>query len=135
MNVLFIITDQQRANHLSCAGNPDLRTPNIDCLAHESIRFTNAYCANPMCMPNRSTIFTGKYPSIHGVRCNGINLDPEIQTFPQSLLNSGYHTCSFGKIHLNWYGTPWSRKYFSYEMLIPYIFTPKEKQRPCYIQQ
>lgn len=130
MNVLFIITDQQRANHLSCAGNPDLRTPNIDCLAHESIRFTNAYCANPMCMPNRSTIFTGKYPSIHGVRCNGINLDPEIPTFPQSLLNSGYHTCSFGKIHLNWYGTPWSRKYFSYEMLIPYIFTSKEKQIP-----
>ncbi|TFF86638.1 MAG: DUF4976 domain-containing protein [Promethearchaeota archaeon] len=130
MNVLFIITDQQRADHLSCAGNPDLKTPNIDRFASESLRFTNAYCANPMCMPNRSTIFTGKYPSIHGVRCNGINLDPKIPTFPQSLLNSGYHTSSFGKIHLNWYGTPWSRKYFSYEMVIPFIYTPKEKRKP-----
>ena len=86
MNVLFIITDQQRADHLSCAGNPDLKTPNLDRFASESVRFTNAYCTNPMCMPNRSTIFTGKYPSIHGVRCNGINLNPEIPTFPESLL-------------------------------------------------
>ncbi|MHA1525974.1 MAG: sulfatase family protein [Promethearchaeota archaeon] len=130
MNVLFIITDQQRADHLSCAGNPDLKTPNLDRFASESVRFTNAYCTNPMSMPNRSTIFTGKYPSIHGVRCNGINLNPEIPTFPESLLKSGYHTSSFGKIHLNWYGTPWSRKSFSYEMLIPFIYTPKEKQRP-----
>jgi len=130
MNVLFIITDQQRADHLSCAGNPDLKTPNLDRFASESVRFTNAFCANPMCMPNRSTIFTGKYPSIHGVRCNGINLNPEIPTFPESLLKSGYHTSSFGKIHLNWYGTPWNRKDFSYETLISFIYTPKEKQRP-----
>ncbi len=130
MNVLLILTDQQRADHLSCAGNPDLKTPNLDRFASEGIRFTNAYCANPMCMPNRSTIFTGKYPSIHGVRCNGINLNPDIPTFTQSLLDSGYHTCSFGKIHLNWYGTPWSRKHFSYEMLIPFIYTPKDKQKP-----
>ena len=129
MNVLLILTDQQRADHLSCAGNPDLKTPNLDRFASEGIRFTNAYCANPMCMPNRSTIFTGKYPSIHGVRCNGINLNPDIPTFTQSLLDSGYHTCSFGKIHLNWYGTPWNRKHFSYEMLIPFIYTPKNKQK------
>lgn len=130
MNVLFIITDQQRADHLGCAGNPDLKTPNIDRLASEGVRFTNAYCANPMCMPNRATIFTGTYPSIHGVRCNGINLDPKIPTFTQALLNSGYHTASFGKVHLNWYGTPWNRKYDSHEMLIPFIYTPKEKRKP-----
>ncbi|MFX1339719.1 MAG: sulfatase-like hydrolase/transferase, partial [Promethearchaeota archaeon] len=75
MNVLFIITDQLRADHLACYGNPDIKTPNIDALASDGIRFTNAYCTNPICMPNRATIFTGKYPNIHGVRCNGINLD------------------------------------------------------------
>jgi len=47
MNVLFIITDQQRADHLGCAGNPDLKTPNLDKLASESVRFTSAFCANP----------------------------------------------------------------------------------------
>ncbi|MHA1842664.1 MAG: sulfatase family protein [Promethearchaeota archaeon] len=130
MNVLFIITDQQRADHLSCAGNSDLKTPNIDRLASEGLRFTNAYCANPMCMPNRSTIFTGKYPSIHGVRCNGINLNPNIPTFTDALRKTGYHTGSIGKIHLNWYGTPWSRKYFSYEQMIPFIYTPREKRIP-----
>jgi arylsulfatase A-like enzyme len=130
MNVLFIITDAQRADHLGCSGNPDLKTPNIDRLASEGIRFTNFYCANPFCMPNRATIFTGKYPSIHGVRCNGINLNPKIPTFTQSLLNSGYYNCSMGKIHLNWYGTPWSRKYYSHEQLIVSIYVPKEKRIP-----
>jgi len=130
MNVLFIITDAQRADHLGCAGNPDIKTPNVDLLASEGVRFTNMYCANPMCMPNRATIFTGKYPSIHGVRCNGINLNPKIPTFTQTLHEVGYHTCSMGKIHLNWYGTPWSRKNYSHEQLIVSIYTPKDKRRP-----
>ncbi len=47
MNVLIIMTDQQRADHLSCAGNPVLKTPNIDSIGKVGIRFTNAFCANP----------------------------------------------------------------------------------------
>ncbi len=54
MNVLFIMTDQQRADHLGCAGNPVLKTPNIDSIAREGVRFENAYVTNPMCMPNRA---------------------------------------------------------------------------------
>ena len=130
MNVLFIITDQQRYSHLGSSGNPYIKTPNLDRLAAEGIRFSNAYVANPICMPNRSSIFTGKYPSIHGVRCNGINLDPAIRTFTQSLIDTGYQTCSIGKIHLNFYGTPFSRKYYSVEQMIPFIYTPKEKRKP-----
>ena len=122
MNVLFIITDAQRADHLGCYGNPVLKTPNIDGLASKSIRFTNCYCANPFCMPNRASIFTGKYPSIHGVRCNGINLNPSIPTFIQSLHNDGYYTYSAGKIHLNWQGSPYSRKSKSAEMIIPHLY-------------
>jgi arylsulfatase A-like enzyme len=130
MNVLFIITDQQRADHMGCAGNPDLKTPNLDKLASEGIRFTNTYVANPMCMPNRATIFTGKYPSVHGVRSNGINLNPQIPTFTQTLLDNGYHTCSIGKIHLNFYAGPYSRKFSSVESMITSVFVDKEKQPP-----
>lgn len=130
MNVLFIITDQQRADHLGGAGNPDLKTPNLDRLAAEGMRFTNAYVANPICMPNRSTIFTGKYPSIHGTRFNGINLNPQIETFPQALLKNGYHTCSIGKIHLNFYGGPIKRKYKSAESMITFFYNDRDKRPP-----
>jgi len=82
-----------------------LKTPNIDRIANEGIRFTNFYCNNPICMPNRSTIFTGQYPSVHGVTTNGRNLPENTKTFVDILLESGiYHTASFGKIHLNYFG-------------------------------
>lgn len=105
-NFLFIITDQQRKDHLSCY-NPymKLKTPNIDKIARDGIRFTNFYCNNPICMPNRSTIFTGQYPSIHGVITNGRNLPQGTQTFLDILIESNvYYTASFGKIHLNYFG-------------------------------
>ncbi|MBA7661553.1 Ulvan-active sulfatase [subsurface metagenome] len=80
MNVLFIITDAQRVDHLSCYGNKTLKTPNIDRLASESVRFTNYFCTNPICMPNRATMITGLYPNVHGVRSNGINLKEDVPT-------------------------------------------------------
>jgi arylsulfatase A-like enzyme len=127
-NMLFIITDQLRADHLACYGNQEIKTPNIDALAKEGLRFTNAYCANPICMPNRSTIFTSKYPSIHGVRCNGINLDPKIPTFTQSLRDCGYHTISIGKIHLNCFTPLFSRKENSVEQIVSWAFQTKNKR-------
>jgi len=100
MNVLFIITDQQRSSHLSCMGNPLLKTPNIDKIANEGgVRFTNYFCANPICMPNRASFFTGAYPSEHKTRSNGINLNPEHPTITEILSKLGYHTCSVGKLH------------------------------------
>ncbi|MBY8984785.1 MAG: sulfatase-like hydrolase/transferase [Candidatus Lokiarchaeota archaeon] len=100
MNVLFIITDQHRSDHMSCAGNTTLKTPNLDKLASEGVRFTSAYVANPICMPNRASIFTGLYPNMHGVRTAGMNLPEEVPTFTETLLNNGYHTIAIGKIHL-----------------------------------
>ena len=100
MNVLFIITDQHRADHMSCAGNPTLKTPNLDRLASDGIRFTSAYAANPICMPNRATIFTGLYPNMHGVRTAGMNLPEDVPTFTEILRKNGYHTFVAGKIHL-----------------------------------
>ena len=105
LNFLFIFTDQQRKDHLSCYNeNMVLKTPNIDKIAKEGIRFTNFYCNNPICMPNRSTIFTGQYPSVHGVTTNGRNLPQGTRTFVDILRENGYHTANFGKIHLNYFG-------------------------------
>ena len=108
MNFLFIFTDQQRADHLSCYNsNMALKTPNIDSIGKNGIVFSRFYCNNPICMPNRSTVFTGQYPSIHGVTTNGRNLPQGTRTFVDILLESGvYHTASFGKIHLNYFGFP-----------------------------
>ena len=100
MNILFIITDQQRSSHLSCMGNPILKTPNIDKIVNEGgVRFTNYFCANPICMPNRASFFTGAYPSEHKTRSNGINLNSKLPTITEILNNLGYHTCSVGKLH------------------------------------
>ncbi|NDH24326.1 MAG: sulfatase, partial [Actinobacteria bacterium] len=73
-NVLFVICDQLRADHLGFAGNPIVRTPNIDSLAARGTVFDRAYVNNPVCMPNRSTIMTGRMPSAHGVVFNDRSL-------------------------------------------------------------
>ncbi len=105
MNVIFFITDQQRADHLGCAGNAILKTPNIDKLASEGTRFSNAYVANPTCMPNRASIMTGQYPNTC-VRSFGINLPLHIPTFSGTLRELGYATKCVGKLHLSY----WHRK-------------------------
>lgn len=110
MNVLFIITDQQRADHLSCAGNPILKTPNIDSIGNDGVMFTNAFVANPMCMPNRASLLTGLYPNMHGLRSNGINLPLNVPTITQTLQKRGYHTVNVGKMHLQFHFPPFRRK-------------------------
>lgn len=99
-NVLCIVTDQQRHDHLSCSGNPVLRTPHIDGIAARGVRFERAYVNCPLCMPGRATLFTGRTPRGHNVRTNGIPLDPSIPTLPQALAEAGYRTHSVGKLHL-----------------------------------
>ena len=70
-NILLIMTDQQFADAISCTmGRQYIDTPNIDSLAASGILFTKAYCANPLCVPNRTSIFTGRYPHEHGKQTN-----------------------------------------------------------------
>ncbi len=64
-NIVFILTDNQGAWHLGCYGNPDFQTPNIDRLASDGVRFTNAIANNPVCSPTRATYLTGLTPSQH----------------------------------------------------------------------
>jgi len=106
-NFLLFITDQQRADHLGCYGNSVLRTPHIDAIAQQGWRFGRFFVANPICMPNRATIMTGRMPSLHGVRHNGIPLSIEQTTFVERLRSEGYRTALVGKSHLqNFTGQP-----------------------------
>ncbi|GFE50657.1 sulfatase [Roseobacter cerasinus] len=99
-NFLFIITDQHRADHLGCGGNPIVRTPNIDGLAARGTMWDRFYVANPICMPNRASIMTGRMCSAHGARHNGIPLSRDHTTFVELLRDAGYSTGLIGKSHL-----------------------------------
>lgn len=98
-NFLMISTDQQRADHLGCYGANLLKTPNIDGLALLGTRYENAYVASPVCMPNRASLVTGRMPSVHGVRHNGLNLDLGSMTFAEALRQEGWRTSLSGKPH------------------------------------
>lgn len=99
-NFLFIITDQQRADWLGCYGHPVLRTPHIDSIAARGTRFDNFHAASPVCMPNRASLLTGRYPSLHGLRYNGCVLPQSANTFVDVLAGAGYDTAAIGKSHL-----------------------------------
>lgn len=99
-NVVLIMTDQQRADYLGCAGHPILQTPHIDALAKGGVRFDRCYVASPVCMPNRSSIMTGRMPSAHRARMNGIPLSLQENTFVDLLRMRGYRTSLVGKSHL-----------------------------------
>lgn len=97
---LVFITDQQRADWLGCMGHPVLRTPNIDSIANRGTLFTEFHVASPVCMPNRASLMTGRYPSQHGLRYNGCALPLRANTFVDVLRTGGYDTAAIGKSHL-----------------------------------
>ncbi len=99
-NFLFFITDQHRADYLGCAGHPIVRTPHIDAIAAKGTRFDNFHVATPVCMPNRASLLTGRYPSAHGLRYNGCELSYRASTFTQVLQAGGYRTALIGKSHV-----------------------------------
>jgi arylsulfatase A-like enzyme len=99
-NVLLVLTDQQRADHLGCYGNQVLHTPNIDALATRGVVFERFYVTSPVCMPNRASLMTGRLPSLHGVRSNGLSLHFGNVVFTELLRVAGYRTALVGKSHL-----------------------------------
>jgi arylsulfatase A-like enzyme len=102
-NVLFVITDQQRRDSLGCYGNAYTSTPNLDALARRGTRFDRNYVANPICMPNRLSLMSGRMPSNHGLWTNGLLLEPQ-PTLPGYLQDNGLATASIGKIHFTPFG-------------------------------
>jgi arylsulfatase len=101
-NILFIMTDEQRGDCLGCYGNPVLRTPHIDSIAENGVRFERGYVQNPMCMPARMAIMTGRYCSEHGcnINCTGIPKHEQEHTVMQYLRDAGYYTAAIGKMHM-----------------------------------
>jgi len=102
-NILLIITDQQHARMLGCAGNRFVKTPSLDRLAAEGVRFDRAYCANPVCIPSRLSMMTGVMPSRIGMEKNGHAVVPPAlheHSLGQIFKKHGYLTVYGGKVHL-----------------------------------
>jgi arylsulfatase A-like enzyme len=103
---LLLLTDQQRKDSLGAYGTSFARTPNLDRLAREGVRFERAYGTNPFCCPARASILTGLYPRTHGVWDNGVQFDAvRPPTLGDLLQERGRRTGCIGKLHLNsWFG-------------------------------
>ena len=104
-NILFIMTDQQSRHMMSCAGNPYVKTPAMDSMAESGTRFTRAYCTNPVCVPSRFSLFTGRMPSEIKLQNNGPVRAPEAiegikpTGLGWTLNNGGYDAVYAGKQH------------------------------------
>ncbi len=99
-NVVFVLTDDQRADALSCMGHPHLKTPNIDRLAKEGALFKNHFCTTSLCSPSRASILGGLYAHAHGVVNNFTDYPKDLPTFPRTLQDDGYTTAYIGKWHM-----------------------------------
>ncbi len=99
-NLLFILTDQQRADTLGAYGNEQIKTPHLDALAGKGFLFEAFYVANPMCSPSRATLLTGLYSHTHGVTDNNVPLSPDVPILIDMLEQGDYVAGYYGKWHL-----------------------------------
>jgi len=99
-NVVFVLCDDLRADCLSIAGHPHLKTPNIDRLAKEGVYFKNAFCTTSLCSPSRASILSGQYAHAHGVLNNFTEYPADLPSFPRQLQTAGYETAYIGKWHM-----------------------------------
>ncbi|GAB5413488.1 MAG: sulfatase [Congregibacter sp.] len=105
-NIIFLLTDDQRADTLSIAGNPHIQTPSLDRLAREGTRYTNAFTVAPICAPSRFAFLSGQYERVNGLGFNSPYQVSEAQwerTYPALLRESGYHTGFVGKFGVQYY--------------------------------
>lgn len=101
MNVLMIISDQHQWRYLGHGGHPIVKTPNLDRLARQGVRFTNAYCQSPLCGPSRTSVMTGQYPHTHRTYTHGgFPLAADAHTLGTVFRNAGYRTGAMGKVHV-----------------------------------
>lgn len=117
-NIIYIMTDQQSATAMSCAGNPDVHTPNMDRLAERGVRFDNAYCALPLSGPSRAAMFTGYTPTEIGMQKNGTHMPDSLRsrTLGTLMEQAGYTTAYAGKWHVHTNSLP-GKQAFGFENL------------------
>ncbi len=99
-NVLFICTDQQRIEDMSCAGNPWVKTPAMDGLAARGVRFTRSFCAFPLCSPSRASHVTSRMPYEIGITTNSLKMPDGLPSLGTLFKAAGYRTVWTGKWHL-----------------------------------
>lgn len=114
-NIVYIFADQWRAQATGYSGDPNVRTPNLDIMASQSVNFVNAISCEASCTPYRASLMTGQYPTTHGLILNDLLLNPDAATLGKQFKNAGYNTGYVGKWHLDG----------------PYreVFTPKERRQ------
>ena len=98
-NILILYTDQQRWDALGANGNNDIITPNLDQLASRGVNFTHHFVQNPVCMPSRISMLSGRYPSSLGITRMGVPVPEDIVTLPHILKQYGYRSANIGKLH------------------------------------
>jgi len=98
-NILIIHVDQHRMDCLGTYGNADIKTPHIDQLAADGVRYTNSFCPFPVCTPSRYSLLCGRYVHEHHGWTNHSTLAHDIATFPKILKTAGYRTKAVGKMH------------------------------------
>jgi N-acetylglucosamine-6-sulfatase len=99
-NIVVVLVDDMRWDDIRVAGHPFIDTPNMDRLAREGARFTNAFAITPLCSPSRATFLTGQYPHINGIVDNTARPSHNLPVFPLELQRAGYLTGFFGKWHM-----------------------------------
>ena len=99
-NVIFILTDDQRWDQMSCAGHPFLKTPHLDRIAAEGAMFENMFVTTSLCSPSRASFLSGLYAHTHGVVNNFTDYPSRMTSFPMRLREEGYETAYIGKWHM-----------------------------------
>jgi hypothetical protein len=103
-NIVFVFADQWRGQATGYASDPNVRTPNLDRLAEESINLVNAVSNCPLCTPYRASLLTGQYPLTHGLFVNDVPLDPNAVSLGKIFASHGYDTAYIGKWHVDGHG-------------------------------
>ena len=96
----MVLVDDMRWDEMRVAGHPFIDTPNMDRLAREGARFTNAFATTPLCSPSRASFLTGQYPHSNGIIDNTARPSHSLRVFPLELQRAGYRTGFFGKWHM-----------------------------------
>lgn len=138
-NIIFILTDDQRADSLGCMGNALVKTPNLDRLAEEGTLFVNATVTSTLCTPSRASFFTGQFERAHGINFNsGTAMSKEAwgATYPMLLQKAGYFVAYIGKNHVpvgaEGYATGWMDESFDYWYAGHEHLTFYPKERPAF---
>ncbi|MGB2956833.1 MAG: sulfatase-like hydrolase/transferase, partial [Anaerolineales bacterium] len=103
-NIVFVLTDQWRAQATGYGGDPNVKTPNLDALASRSISFENAVSVCPVCTPHRASLMTGRYPLSTGMFMNDLYLPGDELCMGEIFEKAGYETAYIGKWHLDGHG-------------------------------